>query len=124
MTEDEHQEKIFEWVESNLSTYPELEFMYANMNGARRSKRYTAKLKRRGMRAGVPDIFLPVARYNFHGLYIELKRPKTTSHAKGILSPKQKRWKGFLTTQNYAHIVCYGYKHAIETIKYYLDQEF
>jgi len=122
MTEDEHQEKIFDWADSNLDQYPELEYMYANMNGVRRSKRYTAKLKRRGLKSGVPDMMLPTARWGFHGLYIELKRPKSKGKAAGRTSSNQKRWIKHLIKHGYAVHICFGHTSAIETIEYYLEE--
>jgi len=121
MTEDDHQEKIFEWANAHLEEYPELELIYANMNGVRRSKRYTAKLKRRGMKSGIPDMFLPISRHGFHGLYIELKRPKTKSHAKGVLSPTQKKWVKNLNNHGYAAKICYGWDDTVQLLKYYLE---
>jgi len=120
MTEDEHQEKIFEWANAHIKEFPELDLLYANMNGVRRSKRYTAKLKRRGMKSGIPDMFLPAARYGFHGLYIELKRPSTELHRKGYLSKEQKAWVKNLNNQGYAAKICYGWDDAVQLLKYYL----
>jgi len=121
VTEDDHQEKIFDWANSNLDKYPELELLYANMNGVRRSKRYTAKLKRRGMKSGIPDMFLPVSRHDYNGLYIELKRPKTKEHNKGYTSSAQRKWMSNLKKQGYAAIVCYGSEESIEILKHYLE---
>lgn len=122
MTEDEHQEKIFEWVEAAIEKYPQLEMLYANMNGVRRSKRYTAKLKRRGMKAGIPDMFLPVARHGYHGLYIELKRPATEIHRQGYTSKPQKKWLKQLKEQGYYAVVCYGWDDAKQVLIYYLEE--
>jgi len=122
MTEDEHQEKIFDWASEHLQMYPELELLYANMNGVRRSKRYTAKLKRRGMKAGIPDMLLPVARHGYHGLYIELKRPKTKEHNKGYTSKDQRRWIASLKKQGYAVFVCYGHAESISILVHYLEK--
>mgnify|MGYP004433785991 CR=1 FL=1 len=38
-----------------------------------RDARTAANLKRQGVKAGVPDLHLPVARGGYNGLYIELK---------------------------------------------------
>ena len=35
-----------------------------------------ATLKAMGLRAGVPDLFLAIARGGYHGLYVEVKGPK------------------------------------------------
>jgi len=122
VTEDEHQELIFEWVDSHLDTYPLLKLLYANMNGVRRSKRYTAKLKRRGLKSGIPDMFLPVARHGFHGLYIELKRPKTKDHNAGIMSTSQKMWNRELMDQGYACMIAYGHQEVISLFEHYFAE--
>ena len=62
----------------------------------------------------MPDIVLPVARGENHGLYIELKiignRP----------SKEQKEWLKLLKEQGYRAVVCYGSEEAIKEIETYL----
>ena len=76
--------------------------------------RTAANLKKEGVKAGVPDIVLPVPRGAYHGLYIELKvgRNKT--------SLKQKEWISMLKEQGYFVEVCYGWIAAKEVIENYL----
>jgi len=121
MLEGEHQEEVFNWCNSNLDTYPEVDLLFAVPNGVKRSKRYMAKLKRQGLKPGIPDMLLPVARWGFHGLFIELKRPAGPGHAKGRTSKEQKKWINNLNQQGYSAIVCYGWKETVQTIKYYLE---
>jgi len=47
--------------------------VYAIPNGGKRSKITAARLKAEGVRSGVPDYCLPVARGGYHALYVELK---------------------------------------------------
>ena len=47
-------------------------------------------MKRQGVKAGVPDICLPVARNGYHGLYIELKAGKNKA------TKNQEKWQVFL----------------------------
>lgn len=47
--------------------------IFAIPNGGHRHPAVAAKLKAEGVRAGVLDLFLPVARHGYHGLFIELK---------------------------------------------------
>ncbi len=112
--EDGHQEVIFKWASMQLGVYPELDLMYHVPNGGKRNVVEATKLKRMGVKAGVPDIVLPVARNGFHGLYVELKVGKNKT------SENQDKWLSKLEEQGYKTIVCYGADNAIETIKDYL----
>ena len=42
-------------------------------NEGKRSTAYGARMKRIGLRSGFPDLFFPVARGGFHGLFVEMK---------------------------------------------------
>lgn len=116
--EDQEQETIFQWADLMMSQYPELEYMYHVPNGGARSKATAARLKRQGVRAGVPDIVLPVARMHFCGLYIELKRIKG-----GKVSEEQKKWLAYLNRAGYLAVECKGADEAIEAITNYLKGE-
>ena len=77
---------------------------------------YIAKMKAEGMEKGVPDLFFPIVRNGFHGLFIELKT-KT-----GRLSPEQKEWLKTLSENGYRAICCYGATEAIAEIKNYIKE--
>jgi hypothetical protein len=64
--------------------YPELGLLFAVPNGEYRHPKTAARLMSQGVRAGVPDLLLPIARGRYIGLAIELKRPGT-----GRLNPAQ-----------------------------------
>ena len=70
------------------------------------------------MKAGVPDIFLPVASGIYHGLFIEMKRAKG-----GTVSEAQNEWITRLIRQGYAVLVCHGADEAICMIREYLGLE-
>ena len=76
-----------------------------------------ARMKREGVLAGVSDVFLPVAKGEFHGLYIELKATKG-----GKLSDAQRWFIAETTKQGYYSTVCVGWVEASETIKRYLEE--
>ena len=112
--EEQEQTKIFLWASMQEGLYPELKLMYHIPNGGERNKVVAAKLKAAGVKAGVPDICLPVARGQYHGLYIELKIDK------GRPTQQQKEWNDALTKQGYKAVFCWGFESAIEVIKEYL----
>ena len=74
-----------------------------------------SKLKREGLREGIPDLFLMVPNKTHHGLFIEMKRVKG-----GVLSVIQKRRIEKAKKRGYAAHVCKGADEAIEIIKDYL----
>lgn len=108
------QEALFLWAAMRTALYPELKLLYHIPNGGTRNKLEAAGLKRKGVKAGVPDIHLPVARGNFHGLYIELKAGENKP------TKEQKEWMADLRAQNYAAEVCVGWQQAAELIEKYL----
>lgn len=74
------QEMLFRWITYQLDEYPELALLYHIPNGGKRDAKTATILKRQGVKAGVPDLHLPVARGGYHGLYIELKVKVLRSH--------------------------------------------
>ena len=60
MRSPEHDQQVllFRWA----SHYRELDCMYAIPNGGHRDVRVAARLKAEGVKAGVPDICLPIPR--------------------------------------------------------------
>lgn len=82
-------------------------------NEGKRSPSYGAKLKRMGLKKGFPDLFFPIPRGGYHGLFIEMK------YGKGKLSDDQKEWLQSLSDSGYACYVCYGADEAIRIIKNY-----
>jgi len=112
--ESGHQEALFSWAGYQLGRMPELEYMYHVPNGGKRDAATATALKRQGVKAGVPDIHLPVARGEYHGLYIELKA------GRNVPTEKQLRWLIFLRQQGYFTAVCYGWQAAAELIEKYL----
>jgi len=120
----EHQEQVLliQWAKLHAKKYPELELLFAIPNGGDRNARVGKKMKDEGARAGVPDLFLPAARNGRHGLFIELKTParKPKRAGKGGVSADQEWWIDRLNNQNYAAVVCYGWKEAAAILEGYL----
>lgn len=117
-TEAGAQEAIFSWCDINSDIYPELRLLHHIPNGGQRNKATAIALKRQGVKAGVPDLMLPVAKGGYHGLYIELKKADRTNKP----TEKQRYWLSELQQQGYFTAVCYGYDEATETLAAYLSQ--
>lgn len=115
-TENAEQAALFDWAALSAGRYPELRLLHAIPNGGQRDGRTAAVLQRTGVKSGVPDLCLPVARGGFHGLYIELKRVKG-----GVLSINQKTWLGLLAREGYKAVMCRGWLEARDTILNYLE---
>lgn len=100
----EHQEAValMELVRSHEGDHPELALFHAIPNGGDRHKATSGKMRAEGVRAGVPDYALPVARDGHHGLYIELKK------LDGYASREQKDWIQRLRDQGYRAEVARG----------------
>lgn len=117
-TESAEQQSLFQWAALQAGAFPDLSLLYHIPNGGARSKATAGRLKAEGVRAGVPDLCLPVPRGAHHGLYIELKR----RHGSKV-SPAQREWLDRLSAQGYDTAVCYGWEDAASTIMAYLRQE-
>ena len=117
-TEAAHQTALFCWAalpEIKLK-YPELELLFHIPNGGTRNKAEAGALKAQGVKSGVPDLFLPVPKGCYAGLWIELKVGKNKP------SDNQDRWIANLTKQGYAVSVAYSWIEATEHLIYYLEQ--
>lgn len=114
---NEHAEQValMAWARLHEHRMPGLALLFAIPNGGRRDAVTGARLKAEGVRAGVPDLFLPVARRGFHGLFIELKAPG------GGASPEQRGWIARLRQAGYSAEVCCGWEAAALTLTHYLE---
>lgn len=116
-TEEEEQIWLFSWASLNLGRWPELGLMHHIPNGGKRSKPEAARFKAMGVKRGVSDIFLPVARGGYHGLYIELKAKD------GKVEKEQKEWIDAVRKQGYCGAVCYGGFEAANLVEAYMKGE-
>ncbi len=109
------QVQVIRWVKILEDQYPVLKLFHAIPNGGRRSITTARDLKAEGVRAGMPDLHLPVARGGWAGLWIEMKSEK------GRVSPEQAAMHKLLTEHNNLVIVCRSSNQAIDEIKEYLS---
>ena len=112
--EDLMQTALFRWAKLEEGKYPELKLMHHVPNGGKRGIKEAARLKAAGVKAGVPDVVLPVSRGGYHGLYIELKAGKNRPTA------EQTEWLTALGRNGYRTAVCYTLDDAIREVKAYL----
>lgn len=113
--ESEMQIALFDWAKLQEKKYPELKLLHHIPNGGKRNITTAVRLKREGVKAGVPDVFLPVARKGYHGLYIELKA------GKGKVTINQDFWIDELREQKYFVDVCWDWEVAKSLILKYLE---
>lgn len=111
LSEHQIQSVLIDWV--NYQWFGE--YLFAIPNGGGRSIIEARKLKKEGVRSGIPDLFLSIPNYRYPGLYLEMKKPG------GRLSENQVKYKALLTSVGYGVVVCYSYEQAREVIENYMD---
>lgn len=107
---------IFQWADLYKCVFPQLKLLFHVPNGGYRDKKTAAGLKRQGVKKGVPDICLPVAKGNYHGLFIELKVDGKKP------SEVQCEWISALSQEGFKAVSCNGAEEAICTIINYLKK--
>jgi len=117
MNEFQHQCTVFKWAAQPFvrERWPCLKLLHHVPNGGTRDTVEAKNLKRAGVKPGVPDLDLPVARGKYHGLRIEMKTEAGTE------SVEQCWWREELTAQGYFATVCHGWSVAVRVIEWYLD---
>ena len=114
LTESQIQRAFIEWCRWNEARYPALRLGHAIPNGAKRNIVVATILKREGVRAGMPDWSLPVARGGYAGLWVEFKLPG------GKPSVPQKSVISLLRMHHHRVEICYSTEEAIRMVKEYL----
>lgn len=106
---------VMQWSLYNLGKHPELKLLFAIPNGGSRHPAEAVNLKKEGVKAGVLDLFLPVARKGYHGLFIEMKiKPNKPSK-------EQEQFVIDVVEQGYQAHICYSAEDAIKVLKNYLN---
>ena len=109
----EHDETVAVVEYCDLKGYP----VFHIPNEAKRSPATAARLKAEGMRPGVPDLCIPVARGRYHSLYIEMKADG------GKPTEEQAAWISSLRAEGMCAYVCYGAANAIALVDEYMALE-
>lgn len=113
--EDGEQMTLMEWAGLMTGTLPDLKWLIHIPNGGKRDTREAGRLKAMGVKRGVSDLFLPVARGEYHGLWVEMKRQDG-----GRVSKEQREWLEGMKKNGYSAHVCKGWQEAAEVIERYL----
>lgn len=114
--ESKHQQAVIKWSRQPevRAKWPELALLHHIKNETTEGKKQVAIDKAMGVKKGVPDLFLPVSRGQYHGLYIEMKNET------GRATEAQKWWGEQLLQQGYFWEVCHGWQSAARMLEWYL----
>jgi hypothetical protein len=113
--ESEIQITYFDLLRLYESKFPELRWIYNNANGEYRSPLTAKRLKRLGVKAGVWDVFCPIPKHGFHGLYIEFKR-----NGRSRLTPGQIEFGKFVREAGYKISIFWNAQEAFQKTLEYL----
>lgn len=91
-------------------------WLAASANGGKRNLYEAMKMKRMGVSAGFPDVFVPFPHGSYHGFFVELKRTSG-----GKVSDLQLEWIRYLRSQGYFAEVAYGFDEARDAFNRYLS---
>ena len=116
MTEAQHQQNVIKWSQQAdiRQRFPELKLLHHITNERKCTPIQGRMLKLQGVKSGVPDLHLPVARCGYHSLYIEMKAEK------GRTSDNQDWWIAELEGQGNKCTVCHSWKEAVLVLEKYL----
>lgn len=100
--------------------YPDIGLLLVHIpnGGSRRNAFEGWRLKQQGVRAGVSDLLLPVARGGFFGLWIEFKAAPPNDAA---VTDAQKEWVDLMREQGYRAEICLGVAAALAVLTDYLS---
>lgn len=109
------QQALMEWAAYKEGETPALRMLFHPANGGFRRKATAVRLKKMGVKAGVPDLFLAYPASGFHGLFIEMKSES------GRLRESQKWWRDRLTEAGFAWACCRSWIEGKDVLVSYLD---
>jgi len=113
--ERKSQAAVIQWSHLACRQWPELRFLFAVPNAAKRSASNASLNIAMGLKAGVPDLLLPVARGGFFGCAIEMKTRR------GVVTELQEVWLEGLRELGWRCEVCYDAGAAIDVLRAYMQ---
>lgn len=117
LEESRIQRNLIKWWKFAHSSFgvPEIVLMSVPNGGTRGNILQAITMVREGLRPGASDLFLATSRLNYHGLWIEMKRPG------GKVSVEQTEFQEEMTRQGYAACSCFSFDAAKQLISDYLN---
>lgn len=118
ISEHDFQKMIFTEFDRRAILRSEYSLIFAIPNGGHRHPAVAAKLKAEGVKAGVLDFMIPVARHGYHGCFVELKV--------GNNNPSQLQWEWIrhLTAEGY---LCRVFRDSVDEVvgfvEWYLERK-
>ena len=107
------QAKVIAWARANENNYPYLWMLHSSLNGVKMTKAQAGRAIAQGMLSGVPDLFLPVPKNGYHGLFIEMK------YGSNKVTENQEKFLQNAANVGYSVVVCYSANEAIKRIEDY-----
>ena len=116
------QRALFDWMTfTRYNGEPIGKYAFAIPNGAHlfgtagQRSAQMAGLRKQGLRVGLPDVMIAIPVEPFHGLFIEMKRDKSSK-----IADNQREWQDRLRKQGYRAEIAAGYDAAVIIICQYL----
>jgi len=114
ISEHDEQTALFLWAGIYQEKFPGIELMFAVPNGGYRLAKTAKDLKEEGVKAGVPDVWLPVRGiYEYKvvmGLVIEMK------YGRNVPTLGQLWWLNKMEKMGWRAVVCYSWQAAARVI--------
>lgn len=114
-TESRQQQYFFDWLFYQHKKYWEICFCIPNEG--QRTAAQAKSLAKRGLKAGIPDLFCAIPNERWHGLFIEMKTGKNKP------SEIQKKMMNSLQKMGYKCVVCYSWHSAKKEFDEYVKND-
>jgi len=109
ISESTHQFRVVKWLEQRGHV------CFAVPNGGSRNRFEAMRLKREGVRSGVPDIIILTPAKNNCSTAVEMKKYKGVKHKQpcNCMEESQKEWQQLFINNGFNHILAHGEEDAI-----------
>lgn len=133
--ETDVQAAVVAWADLMAARWPELADLYAIPNAGgytgtfKQNMLRVLKMKREGVKSGVPDLHLPVARGGYFSLYLEMKRQVVRVGKRGAsvtrtkTTSEQDDWHARLRERGHQVVVCWTAEEAQGALERYLGMQ-